>query len=413
MRQSKRWPVVTVPLFPYIKPDQQEPISTKRLRPLDSLDLKFLVRQVEACRITTLDLAKNPWSVISVFSPYSSDMHVMLLETGPDRYLPSPQRVPDGEGEEIIKLWLRIATYLRKRSTRNRIFIGYNWSPRSWGDEEEKTGFQSIPTKWHPMLWSWPEFPPPGQNADSVSWMATEQLNPTLRRILGVDSDHSILLDTIKEWLAPVITRTVSQCFAIKEIKRELSTVSLIIGRRLEDLLESFCFFSKLLKPLAEKLNELMITLTECFTDMDCSQIDALIERAVEDPSDKLTLDRLRKPPHVKDKDIISSSLQEHGLPVDLFDVLYKPIRSRCLQEGEAHCWWRKGFGYALVIGDGIDDQSCSHIKIMPGTYVGPGGVVEAQGVVLQRPENRSMSIKRIRTKSAELHALQKYLENL
>ena len=164
--------------------------------------------------------------------------------------------------------------------------------------------------------------------------------------------------------------------------------------------------------PLAEKLNEVMIALTESFTDMDCRQIDAMIGRAVTVPTDKIAIDILRNPPRLKNRDEIHRSLKKNGLSEDLASSLYEPIRSRCMLEGESCHWWRKGFGYALVIGDGIDNNNLSHIKIMPGVYVGPGGVVEAQGVILQRPEDCSISMERAKNKSIELHALQRYLEN-
>ncbi len=411
MSRSQLWPVVTVPLFPYIKPNQQEPVRPKRLRPEDSLNLKLLVSELEACRITTLDLDKNPWSLISVFSPYSSEIHVMLMETSTDRYLPSPEWLPDQEGEKIVGLWLQIAAYLRKQPQTNRISIGYNWSPRSWGPEEEKTGFQSIPTKWHPMLWNWPQFPRAGQNSDAVSWMATEQLSPALRRILGTDNAQAVLLEAIMEKLAPVLDASACEIYALKAIAKEQATVSIMVAKELEDLLASCCFFSRLIKPMAQKLNELMVALSESFTDMDCGQIDALIECTVKARPDKKALDILRKPPRLKQRDEVRACLKAQGLPVTLADSLYEPIRARCLLDGQSGNWWRKGFGYALVIGDSVQAEHCSTIKIMPGVYVGQGGVVEAQGVILQRPEDRSIPVARMRDKSMQLQTLKQFLE--
>jgi hypothetical protein len=42
----------------------------------------------------------------------------------------------------------------------------------------------------------------------------------------------------------------------------------------------------------------------------------------------------------------------------------------------------------------------------MPGVYVGPGGVVEAEGFIIKRPENRKFSEKEVRRKSGDLRKL-------
>jgi hypothetical protein len=49
----------------------------------------------------------------------------------------------------------------------------------------------------------------------------------------------------------------------------------------------------------------------------------------------------------------------------------------------------------------------------MPGVFVGPGGVVEAQGIVIRRPEDKQVSDSKIREKSEVLWQLATNLKKL
>jgi hypothetical protein len=49
----------------------------------------------------------------------------------------------------------------------------------------------------------------------------------------------------------------------------------------------------------------------------------------------------------------------------------------------------------------------------MPGVFVGTGGVVEAEGVVIRRPESRKFSDDEIRRKSQDLRQLAEDLKKL
>jgi hypothetical protein len=121
----------------------------------------------------------------------------------------------------------------------------------------------------------------------------------------------------------------------------------------------------------------------------------------------------LRTAPKIKDIDQIFSNLKNFKLPVELLKVLYNPIESRCRQIGKPIDHWRKGFGYALVMSDCHDDDGGCHLKIMPGVYTGRGGVVEAQGVVLQHSKNQLLPIEKVMIKSHELHDLKTHLDSV
>ena len=154
----KKITILNIPLFPYRKSGQKKPQPAKRIRPPDSLNLKKMISEIKKSEIITLDINKKPWSVVSVYSAYSPDIHVMLVETSPNRCLPGPEKIPDSEGDKLIPIFSAVLDFISQRKINDSIHLGYNWSPRAWGLPEEKTGFQSIPTKWHPHIWGWPSF---------------------------------------------------------------------------------------------------------------------------------------------------------------------------------------------------------------------------------------------------------------
>jgi len=90
--------------------------------------------------------------------------------------------------------------------------------------------------------------------------------------------------------------------------------------------------------------------------------------------------------------------------------VLLNPVKNRCLETDHHHTWWRKGFGYALVFKSRKSDKKCE-LRILPGVYLGPGGVVEAQGVLLKRPTDQFISDSEIKTKSHLLWDLTAHLK--
>lgn len=85
-----------------------------------------------------------------------------------------------------------------------------------------------------------------------------------------------------------------------------------------------------------------------------------------------------------------------------LLKAIWEPILNRCKEQGNSADWWRKGFAYALIF-SGPAKGNRGFLRIMPGVLVGPGGVVEAEGYLIRRPEDRKFSAEEIQDKSEEL----------
>ena len=153
---KKKITILTIPLFPYLPAGRQKPPVTKRIRPDDALDLKGMLKEIRKSEVTTFRFGRQ--SVVAVICiqllqpRYSRDVYRNESES----LYPGPEKIPVSEGERLMKLWATTLELIARRKTVATIHAGYNWSPRAWGKEEEKTGFQSLPTKWHPHLWGWP-----------------------------------------------------------------------------------------------------------------------------------------------------------------------------------------------------------------------------------------------------------------
>lgn len=375
---------LTLPFFPFIQPGETRPRKSVRVRPRDALDLEHLMEAMSPSLLATVRISGKPWSVISVYSPYSPDIHVMLMESSTDRYLPGPEWTPDDEGDGLMRLWTIILEFLARREENATIHAGYNWSPRSWGLEEEKTGFQSVPTKWHPMLWGWPPFAEEG--GTGFEWIDAATLSEAERRILG-ENDYA---EPFGAW----IKERLENSFSTGPEFRELFPAGnwRIDGRGIEvrlegsvlDVLGKPGFFRRILGPLSRGLEGIMRDLTEALTSIDCRRMDAVLRNV--ERGELVDLDTLRAAPSMRGEDEIRDLFADKGIPPSLLELVLDPLRRRCREEGDPYSRWRKGFGYSLVFGGSSRGRSGT-LRIMPGIYIGPGGVVEAEGVVIERPE--------------------------
>jgi len=404
---------LTIPLFPLLHPDEQQPCQLRRIRPVGALDLRNLVKKLEPSTITTLLVGEKPWSVVSVFSPYTPDVHVMVVETSTDRYLPGPESVPDEEGNELMSHLASILDFLAGRESVATIHVGYNWSPRAWGEEEEKTGFQSVPTKWHVMVWGCPPFPNEGELLECAEWVETASLPAAEKRLLGDNDFVEPFAQLIRCELEKVFPRSalVFELFDPMRWRIDGRGICMPFNQSLPGILRVEGFFSQVLKPVAVLLDQITRGLTKAMTTLDVEHIDEILAKTEEGQLSEQDLRILRATPALRSLADIRRAFEERGYPESLLEVILEPVRNRCNETGDRSSWWRKGFGYALVL-SGSSKGGLRELRIMPGVLVGPGGVVEAQGIVLRRPEDRQISHKVARERSRVLWQLARVLHD-
>ncbi len=404
---------LTLPLSPFLKPVKQKVKKTKRLRPLDSLNLKKMIPVLKKSEIIQVDIEGKPWSVISVYSPYSPDIHVMIMETSIDRYLPSPEYCQNSEGEGLMQLWDSVLEFIMKRKINHTIHAGFNWSPRSWGYVEEKGGFQSIPTKWHTMMWGWPEFPIKSEKTKYAKWIPIETLTLPQRRIFGSNNYSLVMGRMLKDRFEAYFSlkNNYNKIFSSPTWKLDSRGLYLDFNLSIRTLFVTEDFFSEILKPIGIILDSFMRELTEVFTDLDCKEIDGILQGIEKGMLSSEELKKLREIPEIKPVARINELFRERDLPHALLSPLLNAVNNRCKRIGSPEKWWRKGFAYALVFSSPCSAEK-GRLRIMPGVYVGPGGVVEAKGILLKRLENRSISQKEILEKSQVLWNLGDHIKN-
>ncbi len=416
---AKKITILTIPLFPYLQAGRKKPLKTKRIRPQDSLDLKGMLREMKKSSVMGFDIDKKPWLLTSVYSSYTPDIHVMLLEASANRYIAGPEKISNKEGEHLMKMWAAILEFIGKRENIETVHCGYNWSPRSWGIEEEKTGFQSLPTKWHPHIWAWPALSaaegPKFDNLNKKEEWYVKQINMSSlsiqeKRLLGENDYAKPFGLLIKKRLTDKFSKDslLFKLFPLKTWNIDSRGLVVQFNESITAVLKSPGFFTQVLKPLAAMLEEIIRELTDCFTELKCRDIDRILRQTEKSiPKD---LEILRAAPQIRDKDTVKKIFRERKYPAGLFDALWQPVWNRCREEGDPVNWWRKGFAYALIL-YGPSKVNRGQLRIMPGVYVGSGGIVEAEGYLIKRPEDKQFSHEQIQRKSQDLRDLAKNLK--
>ncbi len=407
MMSGEKVTILTIPLFPYLRAGRQKPELPKRIRPQDSLHLKEMLKEIRKSEVACFKIAGKPWSIVSVLSSYSPDVHIMLVEVSDSRYISGPEKIPNGDGEQLMKLWAAILELISKRKSAATIHAGYNWSPRAWGKEGEKTGFQSLPTKWHPHLWGWPRLDKKTPFVRRIDATAIEREE---RRMLGDNNYAKPFGKLIKKRMEETFKRNslFYKLFTPGEWQIDGRGVCIRFPASITKILRTPDFFRKALKPLAAMLEKIMRELTETFTTIKCRDIDRIL--AKRGRKSKRDLEILRSAPIMREEKEIREIFKSRGYPKELLEAIWGPISNRCKETGNPANWWRKGFAYALIL-SGPSKGNRGLLRIMPGVFVGPGGVVEAEGYLIRRPEDRKFSTEEIIEKSRELRNLAEELK--
>lgn len=409
-RLPDKIPCLTIPLFPLGYSGGKAKSSVPRIRPGDALDLRKMMDQLSPNILATIDVAGRPWSVIAAYSPYSSDIHVMVMETGVDRYIPGPEWLEDQEGDFIMNLWSAVLEFIQTREVNTSIHVGYNWSPWAWGEAEERGGFQSIPTKWHGMIWGWPDLEKIKQKIPSLKWIAREALSKEERRVLGENNYAEPFGWHMLRYFEKRFSRgsLFQQFFPINKWESDSRGIWTSFPFTISELLKTPHFYKKVLKPLARDLSMLMQSLSEGLTTMDVSELNHILNQIIRGPLTEEAMQKLRTSPNMRPVDYIENIWKANNWTPEILEVLMEPVSRRCEEKGDPRQWWRKGFGYALVLSQTSGKEGI--LRILPGLYTGPGGVVESLGVCLRRPLKIQKSDSEMKVKNEVMRELTDYI---
>ena len=410
-----------VPLAPFCSPFDAAPRCSQRIGLKESLELERVCREVSRNAIFSCVLGEGKWQVVPVLSPYGPEGHVMMIETRANRYLPTLESIPDEEGDELLGLASSILVETTRLNGDGTINLGYNASPLGHGEEEEKYGgMQSIATKFHLQIWGWPpepDFSGEAQYNDyRASWIPISQLTDVQRSILiangyGVEFGK-LLANAIRREFAG---RQPGPSHLLDFARWTYDARGIVAPFECSvlELISSPHFFSRILKPMAATLSDSLQRLTEAFVRMNCAKTFATLRRCELGPLLPEELASVRAVPEMRPVDEIRAAFLREGWPESLLEQILPMVQARCApQPGESKApMWRKGFGYSIVF-SGRAQGSSGEMRIMPVAQLGPAGVVEAQGIVLERVR-QSAPLTELRRKGFALHELSLKLANL
>lgn len=361
-------------------------VQPKRITSTDCLNGQFVHEQLIPNTVTQIYLAGVRWAVIAPVSSYSPNEHLMMVRLGRE-YTPAPERVNPREGEELMPVMASIAQIMNEDPRNRYVTWGYNWSPRSFGQQ----GYQSMPTIFHPSIFGLPDLPHPYIRMVDVGNLDLDEQ----RAVTGEDFTESIarltqdhVLDGHFQGDHAVLNNLLD--ISAAEVSRRGIRIPLRNG-----LVETLRFpglFRDLLQPVARSLDSITKDLSRAFTDLDPQDVDERVEDVAGDPSksEEARLEALefltRTPFYLKfsERRRNIQEMAEKGYPPGFIDYL-RSLNSTLPDSGPASDW-KVGFGYSLALIYDTYTQEGS-LAIFATRFNGPGGVVEGPlGSVLRRP---------------------------
>ena len=367
---------ICCPLYPLFKRDFGKPEFFKlppRMRPKDSLDLKKLTDVLKKSLLYSEKKGeeKEDISVVSVLSPYSHDIHVMVMDLSPELYLPSPELINDHIFEKICKTVNKCIDYMRTKNYKC-ICAGYNWSPYSFGTQEEVTGGQSIPTKFHFSLWTWD---------DLKKFDKKKEIKKELKRVLG-DNNYGLPF----------------ALFFYEKIKNKIKNSNLFD----EPIFSSTCAFipfkegiimndvisnGKLIKEIAYIIAENLNRLSELLSDSNINDMLNILKNTEKGLLTDEEIKKLKKTPKIKPLDVCKAACKNEN-EKEIISAIYQFAINREQEKSIEDGIWKKNFSYSLSLCESKMPEIKSGMRIFSLPLCGPGGVVESYKCLLTRPES-------------------------
>ena len=373
---------ICCPLYPLFERDTGYPEGFKlppRMRPNDSLDLKKLTDVLKKSLLYPKNKEnqdeKEEISVVSVLSPYSHDIHVMVMDLSSKLYLPSPELIDDYIFEKICKTVNKCIDYIRTRNYKC-ICAGYNWSPFSFGIPEEVTGGQSIPTKFHFSLWTWD---------DLKKFDNKKEIKEQIKRVLGDNNYGLPFAHFFYEKIKDIIKK--SNLFDEPTFSSTCVFIPFKEGILMNDVIGN----GKLIKKIADIIAQNLKRLSEILSDSDINEMLNILKNIEERLLTDEELKILKKTPKINPlNDCLNKCEDENEKKIisSLYQFAINREQGKSIDDGI----WKKNFSYSLSFCESKMSEIKSGMRIFSLPICGPGGVVESYQCILTRPESSKAS---------------------
>ena len=369
---------ICCPLYPLFGRNIGYPEGFKlppRMRPNDSLDLKKLTDVLKQSLLYTEKKEnkeeKEEISVVSVLSPYSHDIHVMVMDLSPVQYLPSPELIDDYIFEKICKTVNKCIDHMRTKNYKC-ICAGYNWSPYSFGTQEEITGGQSIPTKFHFSLWTWD---------DLKKFDKKKEIKKEIKRVLGDNNYGLPFAHFFYEKIENIIKN--SNLFDEPIFSSTCAFIPFKEGVLMNNVISN----GKLIKEIADIIAKNLKRLSEIISDSNIDEMLNILKNIEKRLLTDEEIEKLRKTPKIKPlNDCLNACKDENEK--EIISALYQSAINREQGKGIEDGIWKKNFSYSLSFCESKMPEIKSGMRIFSLPQCGPGGVVESYNCILSRPES-------------------------
>lgn len=369
---------ICCPLYPLFGRNIGYPEGFKlppRMRPNDSLDLKKLTDVLKQSLLypekKENNEGKEEISVVSVLSPYSHDIHVMVMDLSPVQYLPSPELIDDYIFEKICKTVNNCIDYMRTKNYKC-ICAGYNWSPYSFGTPEEIIGGQSIPTKFHFSLWTWD---------DLKKFDKKKEIKKEIKRVLGDNNYGLPFAHFFYEKIENIIKN--SNLFDEPIFSSTCAFIPFKEGVLMNNVIND----GKLIKEIADIIAKNLKILSEIISDSNIDEMLKILKNIEKRLLTDEEIEKLRKTPKIKSlNDCLNACKDENEK--EIISALYQSAINREQGKGIEDGIWKKNFSYSLSFCESKMPEIKSGMRIFSLPQCGPGGVVESYNCILSRPES-------------------------
>lgn len=369
---------ICCPLYPLFGRNTGYPKNFKlppRMRPNDSLDLKKLTNVLKESLLYVEQNEnkeqKEEISVVSVLSPYSHDIHVMVMDLSSELYLPSPELIDDYIFEKICKNVNKCIDYMRSKNYKC-ICAGYNWSPFSYGTPEEVTGGQSIPTKFHFSLWTWDDL----KELDKK-----KEIKKECQRVLGDNKYGLPFAHFFYEKIKNIIKN--SNFFDNPIFSSTCAFIPFKEGVFMNDVISN----GKLIKEIADAIAKNLKRLSEILSNSDIDEMLNILKNIEKRLLTDDEIRKLKKTPKINPlNDCINACKDENER--EIISSLYQSAINREQEKSIDDGIWKKNFSYSLSFCESKMPEIKSGMRIFSLPLCGPGGVVESYKCLLTRPES-------------------------
>lgn len=395
-----------IPLLPDGKGYPQNFQLPKRQRYADALNLPQLTQIFRESIIyesinETDDNQISDLAVLNVLSPYSLLCHVMVCELSPNRFLPGPESFTKSEWLKFSELSHKVFKSMnlvhQKNHTKNcfSTFCGFNWSPYSWGLYEERGGCQSITTKFHLMIWQWPQITKTSQ-CDILpekhrQIFLENNYNESFGKLIGKSLGYKSFEVGPRGIFIPFETITSDLIYELKGISEK---VEKIIHNLNSILISNFNEAFNEVKQTMEESSHRVISDDEINTKLRYNNLEL-----------NSLHDAISKCENEDEKQIINSIYHSVVNRVELNS-------NHNSKDFDNKDIWEKFFGFSLVLAESFNNND-----IKSGLYIGlhplcgPGGCAEVLGCYLTRPEQRMADEKDMIEHNHQIWLLKEELE--